>query len=241
MNWYALLDPLSAGIVLGGTIAATALRCGPRNVGLAAVQLMRIAGDGFRFDTARAQLAAQVEGIRLEGLLRAPENHSTDPEMLEITNTLIRTRSGPALVEKHRGYSKARNARRERAVDAYTTAGDLAPIFGLAGTLFALSQMPAETDGQGLAAGALIATVAMAVVTTLYGLLAAHVLFYPLGRLVERRGKREEDERQQLVDWLEAQVGPLLKPAAQDPAPTSTLALQLAQDRKPVPGRRTAL
>ena len=68
-----------------------------------------------------------------------------------------------------------------------------------------------------------MATVAMAVVTTLYGLLAAHVLFYPLARLVERRGEHEEAERQRLVDWLEAQLVKEFRPRANRHADPPTL------------------
>ena len=46
----------------------------------------------------------------------------------------------------------------------------------------------------------------MAVVTTLYGLLCANLLLAPLARMVERAALAEEGARQQVIDWLAAQV-----------------------------------
>ncbi len=58
----------------------------------------------------------------------------------------------------------------DRAVRTLAQAAELAPVFGLAGTLISLSQLPAE----GLARGALGGAISMAVLTTLYGLLLAN-------------------------------------------------------------------
>ena len=46
----------------------------------------------------------------------------------------------------------------------------------------------------------------MAVLTTLYGLLLANLIFAPLARIVERAGLAEESERQRVIDWLAQQV-----------------------------------
>jgi len=87
-------------------------------------------------------------------------------------------------------------------------AAELAPVFGLAGTLISLSQLPAD----GLARGALGGAISMAVLTTLYGLLLANLLLAPLARMVERKAKAEEEERQRLIDWLAARLEIELQP-----------------------------
>ena len=79
-------------------------------------------------------------------------------------------------------------------------------MFGLAGTLVSLSQLPAE----GMADGSFTGAISMAVVTTLYGLLSANLLFAPLARIVERAAEAEEAGRQQIIDWLASQVSPEL-------------------------------
>ncbi|MFX8660903.1 MotA/TolQ/ExbB proton channel family protein, partial [Acinetobacter baumannii] len=84
-----------------------------------------------------------------------------------------------------------RLARVVRAARTLTTAAELAPVFGLAGTLISLSQLQA----QGLARSQFMGAISLAVVTTLYGLLLANLLFAPLARAVERRNEREEAAR----------------------------------------------
>ena len=46
--------------------------------------------------------------------------------------------------------------------------------------------------------------IAMAVVTTLYGLAAANFIFSPLSAAITRRSAREERDRELVFDWLEA-------------------------------------
>jgi chemotaxis protein MotA len=106
-----------------------------------------------------------------------------------------------------------RQEMRRSALQMLGQAGELAPVFGLVGTLIALSQMSAD----GLERGALMGAVATAVLTTLYGLITAHLLIFPLARLVERRGEAEESERQKLIDWLAGQVAPAM-PSVPHPA-----------------------
>ena len=68
----------------------------------------------------------------------------------------------------------------------------------MVGTLTSLSQLPVG----GAVAGGLNGAIAMAVLTTLYGLLLANLILAPLARRVERAAAREEAERQALIDWL---------------------------------------
>jgi chemotaxis protein MotA len=87
-------------------------------------------------------------------------------------------------------------------------AAELAPVFGLAGTLISLSQLPSE----GFARGAFTGAISMAVITTLYGLLSANLLLAPLARMVERKAQAEEAERQEMIDWLAAQIAKDMPP-----------------------------
>ena len=81
-------------------------------------------------------------------------------------------------------------------------AAELSPVFGLAGTLISLSQLPAA----GIAQGSYTGAISMAVVTTLYGLLGANLLLAPLARTIERKAASEEGDRQAVIDWIAAQV-----------------------------------
>ncbi|WP_260925009.1 hypothetical protein [Novosphingobium sp. 9] len=57
----------------------------------------------------------------------------------------------------------------------------------------------------------------MAVLTTLYGLLLGNMIFAPLARMIARGAAHEEEARQDLLDWLEAQVADALPGMAEAP------------------------
>lgn len=197
-----LLDGPSALIVGGGTLLATALRCGLADCGLTLAKLGQLPRAGFDFDHTRAELALQIQEIRRDGLLRATPHHSGDAEFDEAADVLIERRSVADMLDAHQSHRARRLAESERAVRTLAQAAELAPVFGLAGTLVSLSQLPAE----GLARGAFAGAISMAVLTTLYGLLAANLVLAPLARMIERKADAEEAQRQLLTDWLAAQV-----------------------------------
>lgn len=202
MDLAVLFDGPAALIVGGGTLLATALRSGLSDCRITLGKLAMLGRRGFDLDHTRAELALQVQEIRRDGLLRAVPHHSGDEEFDEATDALIGRRSVAALLEAHEAHRSRRLAESERAVRTLAQAAELAPVFGLAGTLVSLSQLPAS----GLAPGAMSGAIAMAVTTTLYGLLAANLLLAPLARMIERKALAEEAERQQVTDWLAAQV-----------------------------------
>ena len=202
MNYMQLIDGPSAAIVLGGTLLATVLRCGLR---ACAVTLRSLTGATRpRFDAAqaRAELAVQVQAIQRDGLLRAEARHFGDPEFDEMADVLIEQRSVGALLAKHQAHKEHRLGRNRTTVSTLGQAAEMGPVFGLAGTLIALSQLPAN----GTAGGMLSTSIPGAIITTFYGLMAANLLFAPLARFVQRRSDMEEAERQKLIDWLAGEL-----------------------------------
>lgn len=206
MNFANLFDAQSAAIVFGGTAIGTFLRCGVTDCRMALVAIGHLGRRRFDADRARSELAVQVQEIRQDGLLRAAPHRFGDREFDEVADTLIGTRSISALLTKHEGHKARRMDANNRAVRALAQSSELAPVFGLAGTLISLSQLPAD----GLAKGAFAGAISMAVLTTLYGLIFANLILAPLARVVERAGNAEETERQKLVDWLADQLTPVI-------------------------------
>ena len=202
MNWMTLIDGPSAAIVFGGTLAATALRCGFGDCRATVHALGFLRNEGFDPGRVRAELAIQIQEIHRDGLLRAHPHSYGDREFDEATEALLARRSIPALLERHEAHKARRLGLSERAVRTLAQAAELAPVFGLAGTLISLSQLPAE----GIARGAFTGAISMAVVTTLYGLLAANLLLAPLARVIERAAQAEEVKRQEVLDWLTTQI-----------------------------------
>lgn len=202
MNYMILIDGPSAAIVLGGTLFATVLRCGLRGCFVALRGLGGTLRPRFNAEKARAEMAVQIQDVRRDGLLRAEPHHFGDREFDEVADALIERRSVGALLEKHQAHKAFRAARNATAVSTINQAAEMAPVFGLVGTLVALSQMTVNAGPETL----LSSSIPMAIVTTFYGLIAAHLLFAPLARMVERRAATEEAERQKLVDWLASEL-----------------------------------
>lgn len=213
MDAATFIDLPSVAIVVGGTLLATFLRCGWTDCALAIGAIAGLGSKRFDADQARSELAVQVRAIQQDGLLRAKQGRFGDRQIDEVTDTLIGTRSVEALLARHEAQKAARVETDNRAVRTWAQAAELAPVFGLAGTLISLTELP--TDG--VAREAYMSAISMAVLCTLYGLLLANFLFGPLSRLVDRVASAEERERQKIVDWLAGQVGSTLpkgKPVA---------------------------
>ncbi len=204
MNFAILIDGASAAIVLGGTALATALRCGLGDCRITLAKLGQLGQRRFDAAATRAELALQIQEIRTDGLLRAQPHRFDDREFADVTDALIGERSIEALLSRHTAHRARRLAQSERAVRTLAQGAELAPVFGLAGTLVSLSQMPVDGAMRAGMAGA----IAMAVVTTLYGLVLSNLLLAPLARIVERAAQAEEAERQEVIDWLAAQLAP---------------------------------
>ncbi len=214
VSWPALWDAQSAAIVVGGTFLATILRSGladTRTALRASLTLVRKPFDGAR---ARADLARQVGDIRTCGVLRAEAVRFRDPAIMHFTDAMIRHRSWAAAVAEHDRHRGMRAERTRRAVATLHSGAELAPVLGLAGTLLALSSLPAT----GLGSDAMMATVAMAIVSTLYGLMLANFVAMPLAQAIERHAAREDAARQELFDWMGGQLAESF-PAERAPTP----------------------
>ena len=202
MNMLNLIDGSSALIVFGGTALATVLRSGWSDCRITLRKLSQLSSAPFDPDVARGELAQQIQGIQRDGLLRATPHHFGDSEFDEATDALITRRSVPALLAAHEAHKARRIGESDRAVRTLAQAAELSPVFGLAGTLISLSQLPAA----GALSGSFTGAISMAVVTTLYGLLGANLVLAPLARSIERKAQTEETERQRVIDWIASQV-----------------------------------
>lgn len=215
MDVAALLDPASAAIVAGGTLAATLLGSGRGEVAATLGAVGQLFRRPFDYEQARAEIARDVAAMRKDGVVRAHGVHSTDREILSATDALIHDRSLASLIATHEAFRTERMARRTQAMRPVLLAAEMGPVFGMVGTLISLSQMPlAAPEG-----GSIIASIGMAVLTTLYGLILAHLVCNPLARLIARRGAHEEAQRQMLIDWLARQLAAAVPPGARPSEP----------------------
>ncbi|MBU6266148.1 MAG: MotA/TolQ/ExbB proton channel family protein [Sphingomonadales bacterium] len=203
MSFLQSVDWPTIGLVLGGTLLATLLRCGFAEVGLTLRMLARVlVQPGFDADPARAKLAVQIQDLRKDGLIRAHHFQIGDREFDEASKAMIGERSVAALLAAHERHKTRRAVRGQVAARTLAMAAELAPVFGLFGTLLSLGMLPAA----GVSRSGYMAAIGMAVHATMVGLLAANLLFAPLARLIERRLAAEEVERQALFEWMALQL-----------------------------------
>jgi chemotaxis protein MotA len=214
MDVTSFLDARSAAIVIGGTLIATALRCGTADCRQALSAIAALGHRGFDGDKVRAELAIQVQEIQNDGILRASPHEMGDREFDEVSGTLIQRRSIPALLATHEGHKARRVAFNNAAVRTLAQSSELAPVFGLAGTLLSLALLPRS----GISGTDYASTISMAVLATLYGLVLANLLLAPLACIINRRAATEEVERQAVLDWLADQVAAIRRPAAKTDA-----------------------
>lgn len=199
MTTIPMLDPVAAAIVFGGTLTATVLRSGWREAETAVRAVARLFAPRFDAIRVRAELAQQAQEIDQDGLLRAAPHEFDDGEFNDLSAALVRHRSLQAVFEEHERHRGARTMAVATAARVLAQAAELGPVMGLAGTLASLAgRSPTAPDGNCANA------IAMAVTSMFYGLVVANFVFAPLANAVERRSRREEAARQELLDWLAA-------------------------------------
>lgn len=200
----SLIDISALVIVLAGTLVATIARCGFGDLGAAMRALAGLGQKGFDEVANRAALAKGAPEIRQRGHLSADPAPPPDASLAKLVDTYQLTGSIDAVHTLARADRATREVARVRAVRVFDYAGELAPVFGLVGTLFAITQLSAA--GLDNAADVMMAAVANAVLSSLYGVLTAHLLCVPLAGAIERRGQREEEARARLIEWFDDQV-----------------------------------
>lgn len=197
-----LFDAPSFALVVGGTLTATLGHCGASACRDMAVELAQLMQGRFDPVRARSELARQVRLIGTDGLVRSDLVSTGDTEIDNATLALITRRSLGALATQHERQRRRRLARTDRARGVLLRMADLAPVAGLGGTLLSLATL-AEA---GIAGGGPAGAIGMAVLTTLYGLLLANGVALPLAGWIERRAQAEDQAREEVFGWLNAQV-----------------------------------
>nr|WP_255551911.1 MotA/TolQ/ExbB proton channel family protein [Erythrobacter crassostrea] len=191
---------------------ATLARCGWSDLLAAAKALVGLWRPKFDETANRSTLARCLQHIDRSGPLVAEVDLPPDPAIAAIVDAYLRSGSRDALHQARRAARTAREVRRAQAVRTFEYAGELAPVFGLVGTLFAITQI-APPEGANVT-DATMGAIATAVLSSLYGVLTAHLACIPLGKAIERRSEREQAERDTLFEWFDDQIRPDHPPPA---------------------------
>jgi chemotaxis protein MotA len=214
---FSLINAEAGVIVLGGTLLASGLACGWDNLACAGQQAWGLMRAPLDEAANRAALARLIHAIDRKGRFAAAAPLPPDPVLAEIVAAYLRRGALAPMHAAGRTHHAASRLRRHVAAATWRHAGELAPVAGLAGTLYGIAGL-APVAGESTLALTTATAIATAVLTTLYGLLLAHLVCLPLAGAIIRRAQGEQRARSALVTWFESQLpvppGPAPAPAA---------------------------
>lgn len=189
----------SALIVIGGSIASTLVSFQLKEV-LGVISVVRKAFFSDKTDT--VQLIDTVVGLskkaRKEGLLAIDSdvNEIEDP-FLRIGMQMVVDGTEPELIrsvmETELSYTMERHKTGQQIFNAL---GTYAPAFGMIGTLMGLIQMLTKLDDPSKIGGGM----AVALITTFYGAVAANLIFLPIAGKLKNRSDSEVIIKEMIIE-----------------------------------------
>jgi chemotaxis protein MotA len=184
-----LFDPMALALVVGGSLGTAALRSTRADLGRA----LRALGPLLRADPERDELRAQraarvVEQIaEAKGIACADRAQGDCPFVRRAALQLCDAASPSAFAEWSNGELRARHDRHAASAAVWRAAADAAPSMGMIGTVLGLIGMFAVMDDPARMGPAM----ALAMLTTLYGLVLGALLFGPVAARLERLSEAE--------------------------------------------------
>jgi chemotaxis protein MotA len=173
-------------IVIFGTAAVTAISFSGRELLEAPKTVWRVISKDLLNPTDAAfQIIQMAEKARKNGVLLLEKQilkSKTDPFFVKGIQLVVDGTNGAEveqIMHREAGTIQSRNL---RSVDVLRRAGEVAPAMGLIGTLVGLIQMLGSLDDPSSIGSAM----AVALLTTFYGAILAHMVFIPLAARIER-------------------------------------------------------
>lgn len=200
-NVMGYINPSSIILVLGGTIGAALIACDletvktvPKMLGLFMKKSKYELQVTIKLFVSLAEVARKEGILALERRLEEVEDpfihkgiqllvDGTEPEMIrDIMETEL-----VFLDQRHK-----------QGIKFFQTCGSLAPAFGLFGTLMGLINMLRSLNDP----EALGPAMAVALVTTLYGVLLSNVVFNPIGEKLSSRNAEELNMKEIVIEGI---------------------------------------
>lgn len=188
-------------ITVGGTVAATFISFNIQQV----FNVVRVLGRVFHKEDHMAEKVIDsvvmfAEKARINGILALENDAETAPDpFLRMGLELVVDGTDPALVREILETEVLAVKERHRIGRAiFESMGLYAPSFGMVGTLIGLVQMllnlqDASKIGPGLA---------VAIITTFYGVFSAYLIFYPIAKKLDVRSRQEILLKQLIIEGL---------------------------------------
>lgn len=200
-NVIIFVSVQSALVVLGGTLVGVMISYtfeDLKNI----PNLLKVAFQNDKMESEHVieNLVNFAEKARKEGLLALEDDAAEmDDEFLQKGIQLVVDGTDPELVrnilDTKLTFLQERHA---KGKGIFVTMGQLAPAFGMIGTLIGLVQMLSQLDDPTqLGAG-----MAVALITTLYGALLANWIFIPLSKNLETQSNHEIHVKEVIIEGI---------------------------------------
>lgn len=184
-----LFDPIAFGLVGGGTVLAAIVTATREDVGAALCALAPLLkARPARDESLARQAVSDIERIvELKGVGCADHVHTRSRFVRRAALHLVDAPTAAAFSLWAEQDLAERQARHEAACRVWRTAADAAPAMGMIGTVVGLIGMFARMDDP----SAIGASMALALLTTLYGLFLSAVIAAPIAGRLERLSAAE--------------------------------------------------
>lgn len=187
----AFIDVPSVLIVIGGTFAITTVSYSlPEIIKGQSLMLKAVFGKSGDPGAAALQVLELADLARKNGVLGMQEslkNLDDVPFLQKGLAMVVDGTPGDEVERVMRQEIKGMAQRHEKSVGILQRAATVAPAMGLIGTLVGLVQMLGNLDDP----NSIGPSMAVALLTTLYGAILANMVFSPLGGKLERNSKEE--------------------------------------------------
>ncbi|MBA3066593.1 MotA/TolQ/ExbB proton channel family protein [bacterium] len=197
----SFIDPASFAITLGGTFAATMVNYSFHEL----VSVFAIAKKVF---TQKDEDAIGIIDsiVRLTKKARTQSVLAIEQDIKGLPNPFLR--HGFSLVMANVNVETIRTEleteitflyeRHKLGQEIFLTMGTFAPAFGMLGTIIGLIMMLAKLEDQSAIAGGM----AVALITTLYGALAANLIFLPVSGKLKRKSEDEVLVKEIIIEGI---------------------------------------
>ncbi|SET95300.1 chemotaxis protein MotA [Lacrimispora sphenoides] len=199
------LDMPSVIIVVGGTVAALiasfpfkTLAQIPKHIGI------MISSNRYNSEAVIHTLVDMAKTARKKGLLVLEEQAATikDPFLKQSVMLIVDAMDAEKIREMLESEVAAMIDRHEQDVSIYDRGSGVAPAFGMIGTLVGLVNMLKSMDMSGNGSNSLGADMSVALITTFYGCILAHLLFNPMGKKLRIRNEEEVLYKQIIIEGV---------------------------------------
>jgi chemotaxis protein MotA len=196
----SFVDGQALAIVFGGTALALVLRTSARDLARAGAALRTLGRKPFDAGPLLHQIEALTRISARHGVMQLDRSVIADRDVNAGIAAVVDGAEPDAVAAKVTHCVAARAERHRAAIDVWCAAAETLPAMGMVGTLIGLVQMFTAMTDPAAIGGAM----AVAVLATLYGALAANLIANPVAARLKRLARAEAAERARLAAPLAA-------------------------------------